>query len=76
MRAISALPADARVRVRARCHTLPVRADSLGSLSGLISRMRCQAKKRWMRGARRSEYRESSQAEQQSRRAFWQWVPK
>src|SRR5436190_11498791 len=34
--------------------------------------MRCRAKKRWMRDARCSEYREYSQAEQQSRRAFWQ----
>ena len=48
-----------------------VSVNSCRSLPGLLSRMRCWAKKRWMRGARRSEYREYSQAEQRSRRAFW-----
>ena len=38
----------------------------------MLSRMRCWAKKRWMLGARRSEYREYSQAEQRRRCAFWQ----
>ncbi len=48
------------------------RLTPLRSLSDLISRMRCWAKKRWVRGARRGAYREYSQAEQQSRRVFWQ----
>ena len=34
--------------------------------------MRCRAKKRWLLGARRSKYREYSQASQRRRRAFWQ----
>src|SRR6185503_8620923 len=42
------------------------------SLSDLLSRMRCTAKKRWMLGARCSVYREYAQAEQRRRRAFWQ----
>src|SRR6185369_12928141 len=46
--------------------------DGLRSLSGLLSRMRCTAKKRWMLGARRSAYRAYAQAEQRRRHAFWQ----